>query len=62
MIHDTWYLKTMYKIHDTIVSLILSNPANASPFVSNLTIYKDLGIKTIDEEVADFYKRFFTLL
>jgi len=52
----------MYKIYDTIVSLILPNLVNASIFISNLTIYKDLGIKIINEEVTDFCKRFFTQL
>lgn len=35
---------------------------NALPFVSNLTFPKDLGIKTVEEEAAIFYKRFYIRL
>jgi len=35
---------------------------NAPPFVSNTTLHKDLGIKTVEEEAAIFYKRFYNKL
>lgn len=32
------------------------------PFVSNLTLRKDVGIKTVEKEAAVFYKRFYIRL
>jgi len=43
-------------------NITLRKITNAPPFVSNMTLYKDLGIKTVEEEAATFYKRFYNKL
>jgi len=43
-------------------NITLRKITNAPPFVSNMTLHKDLGIKTVEEEAAIFYKRFYNKL
>ncbi|KAL4082780.1 hypothetical protein QTP88_029611 [Uroleucon formosanum] len=43
-------------------NITLRKITNAPPFVSNMTLHKDLGIKTVEEEAAIFYKHFYNKL
>ena len=46
----------------TFQNITLRKITNAPPFISNLTLHKDLGTKTVEEEAAVFYKRFYIRL
>ncbi|KAL4156016.1 hypothetical protein QTP88_000051 [Uroleucon formosanum] len=43
-------------------NITLRKITNAPPFVTNMTLHKDLGIKTVEEEAAIFYKQFYNKL
>lgn len=43
-------------------NIILCKITNTLPFVSYLTLHKNLGIKSIEEKAAPFYKRVFSRL
>jgi len=43
-------------------NITLCKITNAPLFVSYLTLHKDFGIKSIEEEAAPFYKRAFSRL
>jgi len=39
----------------TFQNIILRKITNAPPFVSNLTLHKGLGIKTVEEEASCYF-------
>ena len=43
-------------------NIILRKITNVPPFISNLTLHKDLCMKTVEEKAAIFYKRFYIKL
>jgi len=61
MDHGVSRKKNLNKIQ-TFQSISLWKITTVPPYISNLTLNKDLGVKTVEEEAAVFYKLFYIKL
>jgi len=54
--------KSNLNIIQAFQNITLRKIINAPPFIFNLTLHKDLCIKTVEKEAVVFYKRFYNRL